>query len=380
MMISGTYLDGITSRRVPARLEVLDYSQQTLRLHLQFENKSDETRNLEYSQLKIASRLANSPREVVFGNDELFITEDNDAIDSLLKSRNKTAWSGFLHRLETNLPLILVASVFTLAVIWVTLTVGIPKAANYIAHQLPDFANEHFGSSISVLDTTIFDPSVLPEARRQHVRDIAKPYLDAHYQLAPKLVFRSGMGANALALPDGYIIFTDDFVNLVKGDDELTAVLFHELGHLKHKHMLRRALQDSMVTLLVVFVTGDADAIDLLTGLPTLVLDMSYSREFEREADQYALEQLHTSDINVQAFATAMQQLTNPCEYVDQTDDSVKRILEDYDCDSARENNGEQSTKSPTRLDKVKDFLSTHPITQERIDMVDNYKKQHDLN
>jgi len=174
------------------------------------------------------------------------------------------------------------------------------------------------------------------------------------------LVFRSGMQANALALPDGHMVFTDDLVNLIEDDNELLAILFHELGHLKHKHMVRRVLQNSMITLMVVFVTGDVDSIDLFTGLPTLILDLSYSREFESEADQFAIEQLHELNIDVDAFARAMERL-----------DKYSR--------TTSSDNAAGNETDPEVFSHIGNLLSTHPASQDRVKMVAEYKKRYSL-
>ena len=356
-MIEGIYLDGKTSKRVKARLVVL-VSSNTINIQVSHDEQPSEAIKLEFSDLKIETRLGNTPREISFGDGQLFISEHNDAIDDLVKNNSPSKWPNILHKLESNLPLIVLATVTTLAIIWSAITIGIPKSAHYIAHQLPSFTTEQLGSGLDILDETVFDPTNLPEARQQHVLALVKPYLDSYQDLNPNFVFRSGIKANALALPDGHIVFTDDFVNLIQDDDELVSVLFHELGHLKHKHLLRRALQDSMITLMVIFITGDVDSIDLLTGLPTLILDLSYSREFEREADYFALEQLYKSDIDVSVFASAMKKLE---DYYDEKD-----LLDDGD-----------DVSTERHLETARSFLSTHPATEDRVLMALEFKKSH---
>ena len=86
------------------------------------------------------------------------------------------------------------------------------------------------------------------------------------------------MGANAFALPNGTIVVTDDLVKLAEHDDELVAVLAHEIGHVVSRHALRRVLQDSGVMLLVAGITGDIVSISsLAAALPTLLIEAKYS-------------------------------------------------------------------------------------------------------
>ena len=364
MLITGTYHDGKTSRCHSAHLEVIYERGIATRINLNIDDSNaTDSIALKYNDLSITSRLGNTPREVSFGDGALFVTEDNGAIDHLVKHHGES--NSLLHRLETNSPLILVSVVITVALIWATAIYGIPAAAKVIAFELPDFTTEKLGSSLSVLDRTVFEPSELSASKQDDIRRLIAPYLEEFKNLNPQLEFRSGMKANALALPSGEIVLTDDFVNLVANDQELLAVFFHEVGHLKHKHLLRRALQDSMVALIIIFVTGDVDTFDLITGLPTLVLDLSYSREFEREADLFALEQLHHFGLSVDHFASAMTR------------------LEDYYSEPGEEDIAEQLIHKIEKKDSQQDassysdFLSTHPGTDERVKLIKQFKLSH---
>ena len=117
---------------------------------------------------------------------------------------------------------------------------------------------------LAILDGQIFTPSALPLERRQELdaafRRLKMPRGEsASYQLA----FRKSdvVGANALALPSGTIVVTDDLVALAEDDRELIGVLAHEAGHVDHRHGLRNMLQNSMVGLLVAWFIGDISSI-----------------------------------------------------------------------------------------------------------------------
>lgn len=372
MRIAGSYLDGKTSRCQDAYLEVLNDTSQTISLFVS--NTSDglnEEIKVEYNDLKILSRLGDTPREVLLGQDgQLFMTDNHDAVDLLVKSHAKLKSTSYIHQLETNTLLIILALVTTLFTGWGTVVYGVPTSAKFIADQLPDSTWEKLGSSLSLLDETVFEASMIDEKRQKEITELISPYLEDYKELNPKLNFRSGMQANALALPSGDIVLTDDFVKLVEDDQELLAVFFHEVGHLKHKHIIRRTLQDSMITLLLIVITGDVESFDLMTGLPALMLDLSYSREFEREADAFALEQLHTYNIPVDSFATVMMRLQS-------------YYTEKKECDNKKE--GEIIKTSNTEdehADKksMLDYLSTHPGTHDRVEMVKQFKLNHALN
>lgn len=344
MLIEGIYLDGKTAKRQGARLEI-NNDHKITHIHL---TEKQQILSFERQYYAIEPRLGNTSREISFEDDQLFVCDHCDEIDKLRSWQtshlsNRNSW---LYYLENNLKLICLSTILTVIFLYGIVAFGIPHTARAMAHNVPYFTSERLVSSLDVLDKTVFKASKLSPQRQQEIRNLVSPYLLNHESVNLKLVFRSGMKANALALPNGVIVFTDDFVNLTQSNDELISILFHELGHLKHKHMTQRIIQDAMLTIIVVFLTGDVETFDLLTGLPTLLLDLAYSREFETEADTYALTLLGKHNISLRSFADAMTNLEN--YYI-------------------HEGVGESSTT-------MSEFFSTHPKTSKRIKLAEGFE------
>src|SRR5690606_4047665 len=127
-----------------------------------------------------------------------------------------------------------------------------------------------------------------------------------------RIEFRRGgdFGANALALPHGALVVTDELVFLLEDDRELLGVLAHEIGHVVHRHALRSVLQNSAVFVVIALVTGDVSSGAVLGGaLPAFLLQRRFSRAFEREADAHALATLRAAKIPPQHFAEALERL-----------------------------------------------------------------------
>lgn len=345
MYIDGIYLDGKTSKRHNARLEV-NKDHKITHIHL---IEQQEVLSFENQNYVVEARLGSTPREISFDDSQLFVCENHDEIDQLIawttnRSSTKSSW---LYRIENSFKLICISTIATVILLYGIIGYGIPNTAKFIAHNAPHISSDQLLSSLDILDETVFEASELSIEKQQEIRDLVAPYLSNHEDLEPRLEFRSGMEANALALPNGVIVFTDDFVNLVQSNDELIAVLFHELGHLKHKHMTQRIVQDAILTIMVIFITGDVETFDLLTGLPTLLLDLAYSRDFEIEADTYALTLLDRHNIPLNSFANAMGNLEK--YYIEQNEGDVNN--------------------------PIKNFFSTHPSTEDRIKRVEQFKK-----
>lgn len=355
-------MDGKTSKRVPARLEIAKSRGGEVSLYLQGEDTAAKYLTFEHGALQINSRVGNAPRELCFPHGQLFITDDHEAVDDYIKSNRLFRFSIWLHRIETRFSAIFVVTICVIFMVWGFIAYGIPKAAQIIAHNLPVQTIGHFADILDALDNALLKQSKLDKRRREHIRLLAAPILRQHAALNPSLEFRSGMHANAFALPGGQIVFTDSLVNLLQSDEEILAILLHELGHLQRRHFLRRIVQDSMATLLVTLVFGDIESFGLITGMPVLFLDLSYSRNAETEADEYALLQLKKAGISLEHFSNAISNI----------DDFYQKHFKE------QEANGGENT-APTTNHQLQNYLSTHPMTKDRILLIERYKRENSV-
>jgi Zn-dependent protease with chaperone function len=180
------------------------------------------------------------------------------------------------------------------ALFWGIVDYGLPYAAARVAEHIPVEAEDVLGrEALAGMDQFGLKPSRLPAEQRAQLgaKFVAlaalapdAPAYQLEFRMAPAI------GANAFALPSGIIVLTDELARLAEADEEILAVLAHELGHVRHRHIMRHLLEGSAVALLVTGVTGDvATATSLAAAAPTLVLQSKFSRDNEREADAYGL-------------------------------------------------------------------------------------------
>jgi Zn-dependent protease with chaperone function len=152
------------------------------------------------------------------------------------------------------------------------------------------------------MDRFLFEPTALEPERQAELTALFEGVVatvgdDADYRL--ELRKSEEIGPNAFALPSGIVVMTDALIRLADDDGEIAAVLAHEVGHVVHHHAMRRLIQSSVTAGLVIAVTGDVgSAANLAAGLPTVLLDASYSRDFEREADEVAFDYLDARGIS----------------------------------------------------------------------------------
>jgi Zn-dependent protease with chaperone function len=125
----------------------------------------------------------------------------------------------------------------------------------------------------------------------------------AHPEGAPawKLEFRRArdkrLGPNALALPGGTIILTDELAELLPGDpDAVLGVLGHEFGHVRLRHAMRQLVQASAIGFAVSVAFGDYGT--LIGTAPVLLASLGYSRDAEREADAESVRLMRAAGIS----------------------------------------------------------------------------------
>jgi Zn-dependent protease with chaperone function len=96
---------------------------------------------------------------------------------------------------------------------------------------------------------------------------------------------------NAAALPGGKVLLFNGLVREAKSADEVAGVLAHEIGHVRERHVMQSLLRQLGLSALMGGLDGAAGS-----GINTIV-SMGYSREAEREADDWSIAALRRAAI-----------------------------------------------------------------------------------
>ncbi len=269
--------------------------------------------------------------------------EDESFPGQVAAAQGMKAGPPLLHRWEKSLVCVAVALLASAVIVAAAVRYGVPALARRVAFLLPAQVETRLGEeSLAVLDRIAFAPSGLPAERGDEIREIFRDVArEASIGGKSRIVFRKGgpLGANAVALPAGIVVVTDELVALAGDDEEIAAILAHEAGHVRGRHGLRHLLQNSMTVLLVSAATGDLASISsLAAAAPTLLIDAKYSRDFEREADSAVARYLAARDMPPRRYA-----------------DILGRLQSQLD--------GKRKGKDPA----FTNYLSSHPPTEERI-------------
>lgn len=298
-MIPAYYFDGKTSRRMAVTLAV--------------ENgmaviTGEAQRQCPLRALRVSERLRHAGRKVTFPDGAYLEILDNAAFNALLHETGHA--DSAVVRMQQSWRGAVLALLVTIAVLALGYLYGLPAASKVIAKTLPERAERLIGGeTLAFLDRNMLAPSQLPKERQGTIVDRFKALAPpADGAPAYEILFRkSKVGPNAFALPSGQIVLTDELVNLLDDDDAVLAVLSHELGHLHERHLMRRIIQGSVMGAITTVLFGDVSSV--VANIPTVMLDLKYSRDAEREADDYAIGMLKANGISPNALIHTFERL-----------------------------------------------------------------------
>jgi predicted Zn-dependent protease len=208
----------------------------------------------------------------------------------------------------------LVAAALVLAGLWAGIVFGVPAAAKSVAARMNPAIERQMGQqTLAALDRLALSPSKMPEDRRAYFTarfaDLVR-LAGAGDEYVLQIRASPAVGPNAFALPGGTVVLLDELVEAAEHDDEVIAVLAHEIGHLHERHTMRHVLQTSVAGVLVAAVVGDVLSISsYAAALPAFLLEARYSRDFELEADGYGLALLDRAGVDRAHFVNFLTRL-----------------------------------------------------------------------
>ena len=313
-------------------------------------------RTVERDALTFVAAHGGGPARIVFSNGGLCEIDDRAGAASLFATLgHRAAASERLVARGWQVVAVTLAFVAAMASLW---TWGIPFAADRLVDRAPRSWDEALGGRLlrTLEGQGVFRPSTLPQATQDRIRQrfaVLAPSSSLPSGLRLELLFRRLGVPNALALPGGTIVLTDELVELADDDDAVATVLSHEVGHQVHRDALRQLARSSIGSALAFWYFGDvSNAAAVAAGsLGTL----RYTRAAEHRADLYALATMRANGIPTRGAAALFRRLEawspRPVANGAQTSDG----------EASRPSAGER------RRPRFPEYLSTHPDTADRI-------------
>jgi hypothetical protein len=148
------------------------------------------------------------------------------------------------------------------------------------------------------------------EEEQKRIKNIGRRLVEAN-GLPPEDFFFGIVNSadiNAVTLPGGYIYVFKGLLDFLPTDEELAAVIGHEIGHAARRHIARRE-REQLLTLLLAAIAGSPEAgIAVNAALASLP---AYSQRDEREADDSGLAYLLRARMNPYAPLVVMNKLAD---------------------------------------------------------------------
>ena len=305
------YYDGHTSRRHNAVLAL------TARGGLVIACEGADER-LNYEDVRIPGRVADTPRYLHLPDGGVCEVQDNDALDGeqarIRRDPEPRAdrFGRLRHRLDSTWRGAAAALAVTAAILYSFTEWGAPAVATVAVAATPPEVEAVIGENFLTLleQLRLLKPSELEPNRRNELLAAFEEMRRETGVEDADLRFHSVGVPNAFALPGGTVVLTDLLVELAEDDEEVIAVLAHELGHVSGRHVMRRFAQTSSMLVLWTAFTGDVSVATLSFLGPDRLLAQRYSRSFENDADRFAFDYLLSAGIPPTRLSDIIQRLS----------------------------------------------------------------------
>ena len=115
---------------------------------------------------------------------------------------------------------------------------------------------------------------------------------------------------NAVSLPGGYLYVFQGLLDYIKNDDQLAAVIAHEVGHVTARHSIKR-IQASYVdlTAFIASLAVDHARFASAVGATSMALFFDYSQKDELEADALGVKYMKAAGFDPKGMTAMLEAL-----------------------------------------------------------------------
>lgn len=236
---------------------------------------------------------------------------------------------------------------------------GLPLLADRLAVAVPESWEQEIGKEIKnqVLSSLEVDSSrtiIINKLMEDFRFSVSKETGFAR----PEFVVVRKMEFNAFAMPGGSIVIHSGAIEKINSLPALMALAGHENGHVQGRHSLRTLARSLGLYALISMLAGD------FTGLAAVLAEnaqslqnLSYSRDFEREADKASMDFLCRNGIDAAGLVELMEIMEKETA---KNAAEAPAILSSHPLTSERLSSARQAKASadcPVRFNPVSDSL-----------------------
>lgn len=328
----GVFYDGDSS--VPQQIELF-FDKETAMFHFEPANNTTNSWKLEsvsFEKRGMALYFQHGDEAV-----QSIVVKDSDFIRDLTVFRKNSGQLDWYHKLlDLGLTSHVIFSFFIMLFIGLSYVYAIPWVAEKSVGLIPEDYDDKLGNNF--FEENMLFSSV--DSEKTETLNLFARELKLQNSKPIKFTVIDSDLVNAFALPDGNIVVYKGILDEMKTYEELVALIGHEVSHVNNRHSMKAICRSLSGYLFISAILGDANGIMATIGDNVNSLQsLSFSREFEHQADLDGLEILVSNRVNPQGMS-----------------DLFKRLQE-------------ENTIS------IPQFLSTHPLTEERINYIDKIIK-----
>jgi len=233
-----------------------------------------------------------------------------------------------------------VYSIITISAIFVLLMVGLVLSKDWmvrkVAEKVPPSWEKKAGDQLFTLIQSEQQLVEMDSLKKVFLK-VAEPLIaEARKKgVDVEVYFSKDPTINAFALPGGKVVIQYGLIKNAKSWEEVMGVMGHELAHVSERHHVRSIINSLGIYAVLSAMIGDVTAIaGTIASSGSDLASLSNSRKFETEADEQGFKFLQQAHINPQGLIDFFGTLEKEHE---------KSVLDDLS------------------------FLSTHPVTKDRI-------------
>ena len=133
----------------------------------------------------------------------------------------------------------------------------------------------------------------------------------------PDLIYRAEIvdtpDFNAFAVPGGFVYVHRGLLERVNSEDELASVIGHEIAHISARHSASQISKSQLLNIGLIAVSvateGSIDSYGNLMDLGSILAFSKFSRDDEREADEFGLQYMSDAGYNPKASIDVMEEI-----------------------------------------------------------------------
>jgi Zn-dependent protease with chaperone function len=214
----------------------------------------------------------------------------------------------------------------------------LPILAERLTPLIPISYERRLGTAVDNQVRTIFSGKICEEPRGLSTLKVLTARLQKaqNLQVDVDIAVLESKVPNAIALPGGRIYLFKALLDKAESVDEIAGVLAHEMGHVAHRDGLRKMIQAGGTSYLLGLLLGDVTGGGAIVLVSRYLIDSAHSREAEAAADDFAGRTMTVLGRPAYAMALLLTRIEG-----DRTSDG-----NDF---------------------AIPAFLSTHPVTDQRL-------------